>query len=430
MSDPVPVILPAPTPQLIQPSPRPVIAPSISSIPDAVSIARDQRRDQRVIVRRWAALCDYLELNFYRPDTMALDIALTVCAAQFEPQMESIWLFVVGPSGSGKTSIIINCCSDIPNAHILGKITPHTFLSGFTGKKDASLLQRIQSGILLFKDFTTILSLRQESRTEIASQIREIADGYFCSDTGSKDKDEWRGKMSAIAAVTPIIEHYWALLRNMGDRFIQVRWPRLDGMKTAEMSRKQQGREHEIAAEMRRLTLEFFAGAPKIAIPPPDLSDAQARRLSALAEIVSHLRANVERATEGAREIKDMPQIEQTGRLGKALPALARFHAALHRKPAVDDDDLAIAIRVALDSIPYTRMKVIEAIPPDDVIGAVDVRRMLGITESALKWTIDELIAVGAVVVSENLTIGETVYRMSDHIREMWGIAFPQTLTG
>lgn len=382
-------------------------------------------RDQQIISRKWTSLVDHLELNFYRPDIMALDVALTVAAAQFEPQMESIWLFVVGPSGSGKTSIIINSCCDLPNAHILGKITPHTFLSGFTGKKDASLLQRIGSGIFLFKDFTTILSLRQEARTEIASQIREIADGYFCSDTGSKDKDEWRGKMSAIAAVTPIIEHYWALLRNMGDRFIQVRWPRLDGMKTADMARRQQGRETIIAAEMRALTLSFFTGPPKIAIPPPDLSAAQARRLSALAEIVSHLRANVERASEGTREIKDMPQIEQTGRLGKALPALARFHAALHRKLSIDEADMDIAIRVAMDSIPYTRMKVMEAIPPADVIGAVDVRRMLSITDSALKWTTDELVAVGAIVVSDNLTIGETVYQMSDHIREMWGIAFP-----
>ena len=43
-----------------------------------------------------------------------------------------------------------------------------------SGPKDASLLPQINGQIMLFKDWTTVLSMQRDARAEIFSQFREI----------------------------------------------------------------------------------------------------------------------------------------------------------------------------------------------------------------------------------------------------------------
>src|SRR3990167_9187290 len=71
------------------------------------------------------------------------------------------WMFIVGPPGSGKTEFL-NTIKDCIGVTSISSMTSSTLVSGFTTKgKDASLLMNIPAtgGVLLFKDFTSILSL-------------------------------------------------------------------------------------------------------------------------------------------------------------------------------------------------------------------------------------------------------------------------------
>ena len=374
-------------------------------------------------MRDYRALESHCTTFFYKPDMEALRIVLAIHAAQFAQQLDSIWCFVIGPSGSGKTAFCINSCLDLPQTCLLGKITPHTFISGFKGAEH-SLLYEFPNGTFLFKDFTTILSMRQDARTELFGQIREIADGYWTARGGNHEEKPWTGKISAIAACTYEVEKYWAMHSVMGDRFVQIRWPRLSGPAVAAYSRRQSGHEKDIASEMRRLAKQLFQG-DSIIPPAPPLSEDQSTRLDHLAEIVAYTRGHVSRDVSGnSRDIKDSPQIEQTGRLGKAIPAIVRYHAALLRKPVCDEEDIQVGVRVAMDCIPYTRSRIMACIPPKDEIGATDILRMSGLTKSALDWTGDELVALGVLDRCE--TGIETTYKLTDHLKEMWGIAFPE----
>lgn len=409
---------PQPHPIVTSPfnGPRLVTPSTLTTIPPS--------QVQAASARNWAALVTFSEEWFYKPDMMALAGMMAGYASHFDIQLPSIWMFVIGPSGSGKTSHLLNCLSQLPNAWMLGDITPKTFLSGYIGNKNASLLHQMgPSAVGLFKDFTTVLSMRQEARAEIGSQFREISDGSFNKHTGGGEELKWEGKLSCFAAVTPAVDKYWGFLKIMGNRFINLRMERQPGMEVAAYTRKQQGRERDIKLELQRLAKIFFCGPPPITYPPPQLSDAQGNRLDAMAEISAYLIGHVERdANSNSREIRESPQVDQTGRLGKSLPTIARYHAALHRKSAIDEDDLTVATRVAFDTMPPARSIIIRLIPHDDMIGIIDLEEQSGLTRGTLTWNMDELIALK--IVEEVPGCPETTYRMTPYIKSLWRIAF------
>src|SRR3954465_9557591 len=122
-------------------------------------------------VSTWQLFSDHLNRWYYKPDLKAVEVAITVAASHYLSKSDPVWLFVVGPSSSGKTSIIINALRDLDSAHILGDLTAKTFISNH-GNRACGILNQINSGLFLFKDFTTLLNKREDERAEIMAQLR------------------------------------------------------------------------------------------------------------------------------------------------------------------------------------------------------------------------------------------------------------------
>src|SRR5262249_43913746 len=132
---------------------------------------------------------------------------------------DSAWLFLVGPPGTGKTTTAILAASELPSVVPLGDFNERTLLSGFYGHREPGLLEKIgktvQEGhvytttgdaIFVCKDFTTVLSMRRETRAAILGQSREIHDGEFRRSFGTGETKIWRGRVSIVAAVTPALD--------------------------------------------------------------------------------------------------------------------------------------------------------------------------------------------------------------------------------
>ena len=267
-----------------------------------------------------------------------------------------MWLFVEGGSSSGKTTIVIEALRALPKTRLMGSLTENTFLSGY-GKnkkgKEFSLLHEIgASGLLLFKDFTTFLSRRKETKIEIASQLREIYDGEFYKDTGGSKRLLWAGKITIIAAVTHAIEREWLIMRDMGERFLTVRWPRGDGREQARRARNQRKHIKDIKDGIRTLTTEFVDHATLKSASFK--SDEDANVLDYLCEVVATLRSSVQWDWR-SRQIDSVTEPEGTGRVSLALTNMACASAALFRRTYVEEDDLKLVRRVAMDSIPMNR---------------------------------------------------------------------------
>ncbi len=360
----------------------------------------------------WKKFTDHISKWYYRPDIEALEIVLSALCSHYTVDSDPIWLFLIGPSSSGKTSIAINAAKMLPNTHVVGALTSKTLMSHYQQGKDALLNKIGSSGILLFKDFTTFLSLREDEQRELTSQFREIYDGEMASNAGVPGFDLWKGKVSVLGVCTSSFERAWAFRREMGERFLQVRWPRVDSIRMAQFSASQRGRETEITHLTQQLGLEFCkTNRLRKAQPLPSaLSD----RLAYLSEMVARARGPVIRDTHGAREIIDIPPAEQNPRLHKSLELLVDTHSQLFQC----EPELRIALRVAQDSIPVVRGCILKCIPDNASITHTEICTMTRIPEATVRWNATELQALGIISKQED-AMGLTSYEFTPEYSEL-----------
>jgi hypothetical protein len=377
----------------------------------------------------WENLIEWVEAHYYQPDTEALATAMSVAMSHYFKQDEPVWLMVLGPPGTGKTSIVVNCVNAMPEVYKLDTLTPNTFLSGFTkGKENSnSYLHNIgtpndRSGIITMAEFSTFMGMREDSRREVGSQMRRIYDGFLDRATGT-GKMEWQGKVTMIVCATPAVERAWAMMRDLGERFMQVRWPRGNGVEQAKAAYKQIGRESEIIKEMkaRTRTLLNAENIRPVMTDPAIIEQGVVH----LAEMVAVLRCSVEREKDWRREIVAQPEPEGPTRIMKALAQVARGHATLFRRADVSAVDYRIARRLGLDSIPPLRKKVFDRIAKaqDGVIGWAALVRQTEAPPTSVTRCCEDLEALNVLEIDDG-TIEKT-YRLKEEFRELLGRAAP-----
>jgi hypothetical protein len=310
-----------------------------------------------------------LSKDFYKPDLQAVRIVLGAIEAHRLRVGDPAWIFVVAPPGSGKTTTTIMGTCGLPEVTLLGDFSENTFLSGFYGHKEPGMLEKLGTsqkegnvsvttgdGVFVAKDFTTVLSMRREKRGAILGQLREIHDGEFKRDFGTGESKIWRGRVTIIAAVTPILDKHYSVFSMLGERFLQVRWHRPDSEEAGEWAIRQQGKEDKTRKAMQELVKRVFLES---ATTPPTLSEHMQHRIACLSEIVAIARTHVERSAYGNREIEFVPEPEANTRISKGLAAIAKGIAALHCRKEVSEKDLQDCFRVGLDSLPDRRRKLL-----------------------------------------------------------------------
>ncbi len=310
--------------------------------------------------------------HYYKPDLQAIRVMLGCAKAHYFGGGDPPWMFVVAPPGSGKTTMAIMGAADLPEVRQLGSFTASTFLSGFYGRQEPGLLEKLGpttqsdgvqttqgNAILLVKDFTTVLSMRRESRGEILGQLREIYDGEYRKDFGTGESKVWRGRITILAAVTPVIDRYYSVFSVLGERFLQLRWHRPESFEAGQRAIQQQGQEEVIRDEMRLAIQKIFADSN---LKIPTMSEKAERRIASLAEVVAIARTHIFRNNYGGRDIEYVPEPEANTRISKSLASIAKGIAALNQRRQVSEQDLQDAFRVGLDCIPDNRRRLLLAI--------------------------------------------------------------------
>ena len=313
---------------------------------------------------RFAHLYCILKKHFHDPDLQMIRIVMGTLKAHYLRIGDPAWLFVVAPPGSGKTTMGILTTSNLKEVVTLSDFTENTLLSGFAGRTTPGLLEKLGTtkqdgqtfttvgqGILLAKDFTTVLSMRREKRAAIMGQLRELHDGEFKRCFGTGETKIFRGRISIVAAVTPALDRHYSVFSTLGERFLQVRSHRPDP-EAGEWAIRQQGKESTIQAESSAAIKDLFDGSTLV---PPGLSDDMTVRLASIAEVVAFGRTPIHRSSYGAREIEDVPEPEANTRLSKGLAAVVKGIAALNGRAQVAENDLQDGFRVALDCLPKHR---------------------------------------------------------------------------
>jgi hypothetical protein len=332
----------------------------------------------------------------YMPDPGALLVTLGTYAANRSPG-DPVWLLLVAAPGFGKTEEI-QPLSIMPDVIMVSTMTEPSLLSGTPKKskaKDATggLLRRIgDRGVILLKDFGSILSMHRDSRAGILAALREIYDGSWTREVGTDGGRtlSWTGKIGIIAGCTPAIDRHHAVMATMGERFVLYRMPPVDRREMARYALRQTHREGAMRRELADAVAGLFQGV-EFPEAPPDLADTEMDRLVALADFVATARSGVER--DGyKREVELIPDAEAPTRIAKVLRQLL---SGLRVIGADDDTAWAVVSKVALDCLPDLRRKALlyvveaEGIP----VKTPQAARDLGYPTTTIKRALEDLAA-------------------------------------
>ena len=323
---------------------------------------------------------------------------LATYAANRLPLGAPVWLMVVGPSSGGKTESIMPL-DGLPGVVIASNIPSVGALLSGTSKKERAahasggLLREVgDEGVLILKDFTSILSMHRDSRSEVLSAFREVYDGKFVRFVGSDggQRLEWNGRLGLIAACTPVLDQYHSVAGLMGERFITVRLPMLSEEAVSRQAVGMLINGSTARREMNEAVRGLFEGLerPERMDSPTDLIPT----LHAMTRLAVLGRAGVDR--DGySREITFVPGEEGTGRLVGQLVGLL-----FGLEMIGCDRDLALDVvrRVAFDCIPKNRAAMIRALLAQDTEATTkQLATQLSIPTATAYRALEELLVYG-----------------------------------
>lgn len=316
---------------------------------------------------------------------------------------DPIWLGLVAPPSSAKTEIL-NSTADLDCVAQAATLTLGALLSGTPKRQRArgaagGLLRQIGDfGILVLKDFTSILSMRPDAKNEILAALREIYDGAWTRHVGTDGGQElhWTGKLGLLFGTTAVIDAHYSVIGAMGDRFLLYRFaPSPKGQFERALAHVG-GKTAQMRDELRDMVSGLFAAE----LPEPKPLSANERgRLSQIIEFVVRLRAQVDR-DRFTREIAAVYGVEGTARLGLMLERLLAGLdiIGVERNTAFD-----VVRRVALDSVPPLRRAAYEYLRFGcERIGytatTAQIAVALGYPTQTTRRALEELAAYGVVM--------------------------------
>lgn len=346
-----------------------------------------------------AAVRQTFQSWLYMPDTGALDMALAAVVAN-RGAGDPVWLLLVGVPGSGKTEIL-NAMGASPDVYPVGAITEGSLLSGTSKKEKAAdakggLLRQIGDfGILVPKDFGSVLSMNKDSRAQVLAALREIYDGEWVRHVGTDGGRElrWKGKIGLLGGCTPAIDHHHAVIGSLGERFIFSRIPSDERAKMALSALRHAGKEQR----MRQALSDSVQGLlANVSIPdePAALSEVERDRIIALAMLATTCRAPVIR--DGyRRELEDVPGAEAPTRVAIVLRLLLGGLLAIGTG---SDRAWQLLGRIAVDSMPLARRNVLGVLKDGGGAGTTTgIAAILGYPTVTVRRATEELACYGVL---------------------------------
>jgi hypothetical protein len=293
-------------------------------------------------------------------DSVPIYAALGAIAANMLPG-DPVWLGLIGPPSSAKTEIL-NSTSLLPHVIQAATLTPAACLSGtpkrsFDKAAKGGLLRQIGDfGIIVLKDFGSILSMRADTKGETLACLREIYDGHWTRHLGTDGGTTlaWSGKVGLLFGATGAIDAHYSVIGSMGDRFLLSRLaPTTEGQ--FERALEHQG---AAAKQMRRELAEAVANlfAGKRPEPQKKTSQDEIKRIARVISLVVRMRGTVDR-DRNSREIDAVLGAEGTARIGLALEHLL---SGLDTLGVDRETALGVVESIALDSVPPLRRSAYE----------------------------------------------------------------------
>jgi Bifunctional DNA primase/polymerase, N-terminal len=331
----------------------------------------------------------------YLPDPRGLYAVLGTIAANLLDG-DPVWLVLVAAPSSGKSELLTPT-NGLPYIHPAATLTEAALLSGTPKRERASgarggLLRALGDfGILMCKDFGSVLSMDRTERAKVLGALREVYDGSWTRHLGSEGGKtlHWEGKAGLLAGATPALDRHRAVMSAMGERFLIFRLETLDAAEQARFSLKR-ARGGSPREQLSDAVAGLFAGE---LAAPRTLQNADTERLIGLAVLVAKARSAVDRDPY-SHEIELIPDSEAPPRLALQLRGLLDGLDAIgvNRETA-----WTIIAKTALDSIPALRRATLTALAADEMNTTQVAEQICHPTVTARR-TLEDLVGHGVVL--------------------------------
>lgn len=363
-------------------------------------------------------------------NTDAISIMLATAVSQ-SIDGEPIWMFLVGPPGSAKTETL-NSLSAVPNVYMTSSLTPHSLISGANWKDgvDPSLIPRLNGKIMIIKDFTSILSLRDTEKDEIFGILRDAYDGKCGKEFGNGIVRNYESRFTLLAAVTPSIYSLSSQHTALGERFLKFAMgDNLTHDHEDDIISKAIDNidvEQTMRAEMADVVSAFLTETVVIdpqRTPLPTISPEMKKRIIALARFGARMRGTVTRDVYRNDIVTSRPSAEVGSRLGKQLAKLAQSLAVVHGSSTVGQDEFRLVKKTMLDTLPQRTEDmlrfILAACPhPEDRMSMQDLAHVSRYPVATVSRILQDLNVLN-VVERIALSKGRHVWTISRYIRDL-----------
>jgi hypothetical protein len=334
-------------------------------------------------------------------DDRIVDVMVAVILANLF-KSDPLWLMLVAPPSGGKTELL-RSLDGLSFIYFLSTLTAQTLISGKKTKNggSCSLLPKLNHKILIVKDFTSILSMKHEQRSEILGQLREVADGRLTKGFGTGETFDWEGHVGFIGAVTPVYDTYHAVISVMGDRFILWRSDNEDDFLPGLTAIDRVGGESAMRDEMQKAASSFIEQFKNFKPTRVVVSEETKRMIVNMALIAAKLRCPVERDPY-TKVITYDPQPEGAPRLSKQLYQMGIALAAVHGNDTIGPDEFEILSKITFDLTTSRRAKIIRYLWETRCwesfgtwASTTDVAMALDTPTNTAKYALEDLMVLG-----------------------------------
>lgn len=321
-----------------------------------------------------------------------VQIVLGAVAASFLDAM--LWMRIIGPSRSGK-SVVLKSIGSYPDFKSIDVITPGAAGGGYRG---GGSLEEVMRGkrLLVIKDIASFSNMPSAMRSEVWALLRVISDGELTAIYGSDAGEVHRAYQfnMLIGTVEGTVDRIFE--SQHGQRFIDVGWdmasPHSITQKITE-NRRQYGENFEREVLEPAFTRAIHSLVDRVKghrvngiIPEVE------GKIERLAEQVATLRGNVPR--NRIHQIIGDPQVEVPSTLASSLTTLASGICMTRLQDTIDWTVYNQVLRVARDSVPPRRRKILAQILQDNR-KQVDIAENTGLSEAVVSEELENMRLLG-----------------------------------
>lgn len=307
------------------------------------------------------------------------------------------------------------------------KFTPQSFVSHKADVKPEQLekidlLPKIQDKIFIVPELAPIFTQTGDKLTESLGILTRVLDGkgYMC-DSGSHGHRGYRGKYKFVwlAATTPVPHRVWRCMGNLGTKIYFLRMPKRT-LKPSDILKILKERDYNRALAECRMATKYFIQSliERTPVKWENEKDDESvlEKIGHIAILLARLRGAVNVSVQEEYDPVSgkidkinytIPIIENPTRAAIMLKNFVRGYAFIKGRNHIENEDLKMAIEIALSSAPEDRVRAFDVILRyNGEITAADLEEEMGFSRSTALRALNTLQILGIVKKSTGTSTG------------------------